>query len=411
MCGLVGVIGNINFQDAKVFQQLLFVDTLRGSHSTGVATNNAQNEVEVYKRAVSAPDFLQLKKGNAICSSLQGDFLMGHNRYATQGLVNDTNAHPFTYGNVTLAHNGTLIDQTTLPEHKDFAVDSENIAYAMGLAKDPEEVISVLKGAFALTWYNDHTMEFHIVRNEERPMWIAKHSTREVYYYASERYMLEAILIRNDMKYKLQELPVGIVASFNLETFGVVPTSYNKVKLHPKVSKPINNWQQGSYYDSKSKKVVNTGATTPPNNGNTKWAKDVKSTSGHPLNKLKDYGLKVGDEVEFYSEGIPEGKPKIKVKDGKTLPTSNELLGITTDGFHIETKCFNAPNPAIAGYYTGLLQSCIRKGEEYSLILHTPWLTEVIENDLNNAGKEKQVAMVVATDQILVTEQEPEQLQ
>ena len=406
MCGLVGVIGNINFQDAKVFQQLLFVDTLRGSHSTGVATNNAQNEVEVYKRALSGPDFLQLKKGSAISSSLQGDFLLGHNRYATQGLVNDANAHPFTYGNVTLAHNGTLIDQTTLPDHKDFTVDSENIAYAMGLAKNPEEVISVLKGAFALTWYNDHTMEFHIVRNEERPMWIAKNSTREVYYYASEKYMLEAILTRNDIKYELKELPVGVVATFNLETFGVVPTSYNKVKLHPKVPKPIVNWQQGSYYDSKSKKVVNTSTSK----AEQKWKKDVKGTSGHPMNKLKDYGMRVGDEVEFYSDGLPT-KPRVIVTNNKTIPQPRELSGITTDGFNVEVKCFSAPDDHLAGYYTGLLQSCIQKGEDYVLILHDPFLTEIIEDDENNAGKEKEIAKLLQQGDVIVTQPEPEQLQ
>tara|TARA_R100000365_G_C2748096_1_gene78857 strand:+ start:4479 stop:5684 length:1206 start_codon:yes stop_codon:yes gene_type:complete len=390
MCGLVGVIGDINFQDAKVFQQLLFVDTLRGSHSTGVATNNTDNEVQVYKRALSAPDFLQLKQGGTISSSIQGDFLMGHNRYATQGQVNDANAHPFTYGNITLAHNGTLIDQTTLPDHKDFPVDSENIAYAMGQTSNPEEVISILKGAFALTWYNDHMMEFYIVRNDERPMWIAKHKTRNVYYYASEMYMLEAILTRNDVSYELKELPAGTVATFNLEEVGKLFTSYHEVKLAPKVPKKIINWNQGYNYSNTPNKTV-----APP----TKWQNDVKNTSGHPLNKLKDFCLSVGDEVEFYSDGIPDEPKESKGK-------MKQLLGITTDGFHLETKCFNAPAKAIAGYYTGILQSMIKNGDEYTLVLHTPWLTEVIENDANNVGKEKRVAMLVKSDKVLVTEQE-----
>lgn len=366
MCGLVGVIGDINFQDAKVFQQLLFVDTLRGSHSTGVATNNVNNEVMVYKRALSAPDYLQLKQGSAIASNTMGDFLLGHNRYATQGAVNDVNAHPFTYGNVTLAHNGTLGDQSTLPDHKEFKVDSENIAYAMGLAKNPEEVISVLKGAFALTWYNDHKMEFYIVRNEERPMWIAKHNKRDVYYYASERYMLEAILVRNDMDYSIEELPVGTLATFNLEDTKGLKPSFRKVKIQPKYVKPTqvyyNNWVQP----------------------NKKWSNDVKKTPGHPLNKLKDYGLKVGDEVEFYSEGLP--------KDSKK---ATPLGGISTDGNHLEIKCFEAPVPAVAGYYTGIVQSMIKTGDAYELILTTPWLQEIIADDVNNDDKKDEVKHIL----------------
>ena len=163
MCGLVGVVGTgINFVDVKVFKQLLFVDALRGPHSTGVAINGGDNKVQTYKRSVNSTDFLQLKQGDAIASTSNTDFLLGHNRYATQGAINDANAHPFTYGNVTLAHNGTLTDQTNLPDHKQFTVDSENIAYAMGLAEDPEQVISLLKGAFTLTWYNDYELKFYI---------------------------------------------------------------------------------------------------------------------------------------------------------------------------------------------------------------------------------------------------------
>ena len=377
MCGLVGVIGDINFQDAKVFQQLLFVDTLRGAHSTGVATNNTANEVTTYKKAVSAPDFLQLKLGSAICGNTMGDFLLGHNRYATQGAVNDINAHPFTYGNVTLAHNGTLGDQTTLPDHKDFTVDSENIAYAMGICKDPEEVISVLKGAFALSWYNDHTMEFNLVRNEERPLWIAKHAKRDTYYYASERYMLQAILCRNDITYSIEELPVGQLLTFNLEDTKDLKPTQRTVKIQPKYVKPL------------------------PNYGYNRWNHTVKSTPAHPLNNLNNYDLKVGDEIEFYSEGI-----KAKHLTGKN---KKPLLGISTDGYHLEVKCFDAPNPAIAGYYSAFIKSMIKGGKnnkEDIVICDTPFITEVIEDDINNKDKKEEVKKLLNSRQVTLTLEE-----
>jgi predicted glutamine amidotransferase len=382
MCGLVGVIGDINFQDTKVFNQLLFVDTLRGAHSTGVATNDIDNVVTTYKKALSAPDFLQLKHGANIASNTSGDFLLGHNRYATQGAVNDINAHPFTYGNVTLAHNGTLGDQTTLPDHKDFTVDSENIAYAMGLTKDPEEVISVLKGAFALSWYNDHTMEFYLVRNEERPLWIAKNAKRDTYYYASERHMLEAILCRNDITYSLEELPVGVLLSFNLkDTKGLKPTQ-RTVKIQPKYIKPQLGYQ--GYYGNSSA-----------------WSKTVKSKPSHPLNNLTKYDLKVGDEIEFYSEGV-----KAKHLKGKN---KKPLLGISTDGFHLEVKCFNAPNPAIAGYYSAYVKSMIKGGKDNKediVICDTPFITEVIEDDINNKDKKEDVEKLLISKQVTLSVEE-----
>ena len=383
MCGLVGVIGDINFQDSKVFQQLLFVDTLRGSHSTGVATNDTQNKVRTYKRALSAPDFLQLKQGAEICGNTMGDFLLGHNRYATQGSVNDVNAHPFTYGNVTLAHNGTLGDQTNLPDHKQFTVDSENIAYAMGLADKPEEVISILKGAFALSWYNDFTMEFYLVRNNERPLWLAKHKTRDVYYYASEKYMLEAILTRNDVAYELSEIPVGKLYTFNLETYDKLKPSVRDVKLQPKFIKP-----QTIYHSNWS--------TTQ-----SKWSGQVKKTASHPINNLNLYDLKVGDEIEFYSEGL-------KLKDLKAK-VDHPLLGITTDGFNLEVKCFKAPQNAVAGYYSAKVKSMIYGGknmEEDILICEVPWLTEVIENDVNNKDKKAIVSKLIKTNQVLELEED-----
>mgnify|MGYP001616630135 CR=1 FL=1 len=45
MCGLVGVAGNLFKKDTDAFTQLLFVDTLRGDHSTGVQSVNATERV------------------------------------------------------------------------------------------------------------------------------------------------------------------------------------------------------------------------------------------------------------------------------------------------------------------------------------------------------------------------------
>ena len=372
MCGLVGVVGTgINFVDSKVFKQLLFVDALRGPHSTGVAINGSDNKVQTYKRSVNSTDFLQLKLGESIASTSNTDFLLGHNRYATQGAINDANAHPFTYGNVTLAHNGTLTDQTNLPDHKQFTVDSENIAYAMGLAEDPEEVISILKGAFTLTWYNDYELKFYMVRNEERPMWIAHNKSRDVYYYASEKLMLEAILVRNNIEYSIQELPVGQLKSFSFDVKALEKCSVStrKVKLQPK-PKP---------------KVANNNWSSYPNGYNH---------TTYPT--LASNNLKVGEIVEFYSHGLPDVSESNK---------KGTLYGCISEGKKLHVKAYNQPNSSLAGYYTGLVTSMIKDNGLDTVVVRDPWLIEVIEGDRNNKGKDALINAALDTHLVIQTEQ------
>jgi predicted glutamine amidotransferase len=372
MCGLVGVVGTgINFVDVKVFKQLLFVDALRGPHSTGVAINGGDNKVQTYKRSVNSTDFLQLKQGDAIASTSNTDFLLGHNRYATQGAINDANAHPFTYGNVTLAHNGTLTDQTNLPDHKQFTVDSENIAYAMGLAEDPEQVISLLKGAFTLTWYNDYELKFYMVRNEERPMWIAHNKSRDVYYYASEKLMLEAILVRNNIEYDIQELPVGQLKSFSFDVEGKAKCSVatRKVKLQPK---------------PKPKAASNSWSSYPSNYSYTTYP------------TLASNNLKVGEIVEFYSHGLPDVSESTK---------KGTLYGCITEGKKLSVKSYNQPNSSLAGYYTGLVTSMIKDNGLDTVVVRDPWLIEVVQGDTNNKGKEALINAALDTHLVIQTEQ------
>ena len=371
MCGLVGVVGtSLSFQTNKALKQLLYIDSLRGPHSTGLAMNNGNNEVVTYKRALASADFLQLDKPSNMLMKVSGDFIMGHNRYATQGEINDDNAHPFTYGNVTLAHNGTLTDQSTLPDHEEFVVDSENIAYAMGLVDDPEEVISKLIGAFALTWYNDWEMKFYLVRNSERPMWIAKAKLTDTYYYASERYMLEMILTRNSITYDIKELPVGELLTLDLNLNKIVAT-YTPVKLAPK-PKPKVNYQ----------------ANSPNRPGN--YYSQSKSNLGNYYQDqpklLANHKLKVGDSLEFYSQGLPDLLPSRLL---------GVLTGRSTQDKPLYVKAFAQPNDSLAGYYQGIVQSIVKEHGVDTIILRKPELIEIVEDDTNNVGKGNQISAIV----------------
>ncbi|MFW3388445.1 UNVERIFIED_CONTAM: hypothetical protein RF648_20880, partial [Kocuria sp. CPCC 205274] len=134
-------------RDVERFEQMLYMDVVRGEHSTGVFAGFRLDKdnfaVQIEKAAIASDEYLrsaywkrvkEMRKPHATIqnswSVTQPKFLVGHNRYATAGAINDRNAHPFNHEHITLVHNGTLDDQSLLPDHQKFAVDSENICYS-----------------------------------------------------------------------------------------------------------------------------------------------------------------------------------------------------------------------------------------------------------------------------------------
>ena len=274
----------------------MYVDSLRGHHSTGLAWVGKDDVPDHFKKAVDGPDFLQLQTvKNVLDVGINKTVLMGHNRYATRGGVSSATAHPFEHGDITLCHNGTLTTQVGLPEHQSFSVDSENISYAFAV-DGVEETIPKLQGAFALTWIDEAASTFNLVRNSERPLCIATNKSRSVVYYASERLMLEAILTRNGVtKADYLELPVGKWMSFKLDKGKVEVPHIRNVKLHVK---PVYSYASGHTYQS-------SGQTTRVSNIN-------------PSSRiLKKNNLSVGDDfapqthnciTRSHSSAFPVGK-------------------------------------------------------------------------------------------------------
>lgn len=194
MCGLVAAFGNLNGTSKKIFEQLLQVDVIRGKHSTGVFGDGGAT----YKKALSATEFLELSKAKSIIND-STSMLVGHNRHATVGAVNDVNAHPFTHGNITLVHNGTLTDQDLLPDSKDFLVDSENICHAVNKL-GAKAAFERTEGAYACIWYDSEADTLSVVRNTERPLWYVQVQGGPMYI-GSEREMLLWILMKNKITF------------------------------------------------------------------------------------------------------------------------------------------------------------------------------------------------------------------
>src|SRR5690606_11769496 len=101
MCGIVGIVGR-----APVAP--LIVDALkrleyRGYDSAGVATieNGRLDRRRAEGKLVNLEQCIQN-------SPLEGTIGIGHTRWATHGVPNETNAHPHFSGDVAIVHNGII---------------------------------------------------------------------------------------------------------------------------------------------------------------------------------------------------------------------------------------------------------------------------------------------------------------
>jgi hypothetical protein len=232
ICGIV-IAGSraMTPRDVGVFEKLLYADTFRGPHSTGVfcrrehlIKGKGYVRIPMWKEAVPGPEYLETYDWTALSTGFgttnnYPNFLVGHNRWATQGAINDVNAHPFKYGNITLVHNGTLMDQTLLPDSQNFEVDSENICHSIEKIGG-DETIQKLDGAFVLIWHDSKDDTLHIIRNEERPFHLAKIVGGD-WFGASEEDMLLWILARGKIPNNIDkhfECEVGTEYIFDVST-------------------------------------------------------------------------------------------------------------------------------------------------------------------------------------------------
>jgi predicted glutamine amidotransferase len=238
MCGIVGAVGDIEHKMHKVFKDLLQIDILRGPHSTGVVAVEDNGKVSTAKCVGGPVDLFDTKTFETMMYGKK-KVLIGHNRYATQGAVNKRNAHPFNHGNITGVHNGTLRRQNLLPESKDFAVDSENIMYAIN-KEDIFVTVGKLEGAYALAYYDEADTTLNLVRNKERPLFICNVEKSNTIFFASEAWMLFGALTRNGYKpVNIRELPIHELNYCIVDEVGFrFSGEINKEKVEPYVYVP-----------------------------------------------------------------------------------------------------------------------------------------------------------------------------
>lgn len=239
MCGLVGVLSkNYNGFSAKerdVFHELLYIDVVRGDDSTGVMLVDRDGNLELAKEATDAQNFQRAPEYNTLMQHAfrDGAAMIGHNRKATRGVINDENAHPFVVDDrIVLVHNGTLWG-----DHKkiaDVEVDSHAIAHLIHQNEDDvEAALKEVNGAYALIWYDVQKRTMNFVRNSQRPLCFVE--TSSAWVWASEPGMLAWMVSRHNLTLqgKIELLPEG-----ELHTFTRVHSRWEKATRKLDLSKP-----------------------------------------------------------------------------------------------------------------------------------------------------------------------------
>lgn len=291
MCGLVAVINKMSYgftkEQCAIFDTLLFIDQLRGMHSTGSFLVDNTNQMQWIKEASNATDFRQTKvyHDHLNAAFKSGSALVGHNRHATKGEISDVNAHPFTVDDrITLIHNGTLYG-----DHKKLAdteVDSHAIAHVIhNNGDDVEKALRELTGAYALIWHDYKNQTLNFVRNSQRPLfWI---ETPTTWIWSSEPSMLNFVIERFSLKPVAppQSLEAGNLCTFTLAKGKWEITNKSLVLTAPAVE-TYSKWTGGAWYDSKAYQPVTQ------ERGNSAYlldgADDIMETSPFVLDREED---------------------------------------------------------------------------------------------------------------------------
>lgn len=225
MCGIVGIMdwskGAICQKEMGIFMQMLHCNAVRGMHGTGIFAVDRDGENHRL-RAGGPPHVLVGSKEFSKFENWVGgkyvQFMVGHNRYATRGGIGTAQSHPFRDGDIILVHNGTLESFSHLPDASKYNVDSEAICHAFSV-EGAEKTVPTLRGAWAFVWWDAVSKTLNLLRNKERPLYVARCKKQETIAFASEYSMLSWILSRNEIwEYEIEMLPDNQLHSYRLDS-------------------------------------------------------------------------------------------------------------------------------------------------------------------------------------------------
>lgn len=205
MCGLVGMAGSISAKEEKMFRDMLICNAIRGLDSAGVAFVGVQPSATAVTEKVTGSSQNLWEWGMSDLMTQRGiakqrqKVMIGHNRAATYGLVNDENAHPFNFDHITGVHNGSLTHWTDLEGYADFDVDSMAIFKTIA-DKGIDHCWKNFYGAAALVWWDESDDSLNLIHNSQRPLFVAWSEDEKTIFWSSEDWIIDGLADKHGVK-------------------------------------------------------------------------------------------------------------------------------------------------------------------------------------------------------------------
>lgn len=210
MCGIIGYVGQPNEgrwgQTHRLLEALFLASEHRGRHATGFVAKTEpfkrpdSGEVVSDKRPQPSSRYVHQSGSWRGLRHRRCTTVIGHVRWATHGVPEiNRNNHPHNgRRGLSLVHNGVLVNHREVCERKGLILrtdcDSEAIIRLIETHQDPryglKDALRSFNGSMALALYDTVADATHLVRNDGRPLWLARLRNDRRWFFASTRQIL-----------------------------------------------------------------------------------------------------------------------------------------------------------------------------------------------------------------------------
>lgn len=251
MCGILGKMttgkSEVSFNNyRKCIDELFLLSESRGKEASGVCIMR-DDEIRVIKAGVRASKLIKTYEYKRNIGILRDDrlsgrrisdsyrFVMGHARMVTNGsALNQANNQPIVHGDLVIVHNGIIVnDEDLWKKYSDlkrkaevdteiFAALLEKFDYKKDFLKAFNEVLSEIEGSLSVAIV-DRRSGFLVLYTNTGSLYVGVNKSKNDYTFASERYILERVLIKcessiaaEDKKYHIIHVKAGNGLIINL---------------------------------------------------------------------------------------------------------------------------------------------------------------------------------------------------
>lgn len=245
MCGITGILDTSHSgfleKDVKTLFGMMLLNSFRGNSSTGVFGIDKKDRSNILKVMGHPYEWNSYQVSDLFWNKMKSDFryVVAHGRLPTKGKTTIENAHPFQIGDITLVHNGTLINwEDTQKKHgQTFEVDSQFITYLIDKV-GIDETLKTINGAWALVYFDAKDASLNFIRNGQRPLCFAINTWKDRMYFGSEEHYVKWGMSHGSAHSEMK------VTDFTTNTLYKVTTKFNKLE--------IETQDKSSYYPGKS---------------------------------------------------------------------------------------------------------------------------------------------------------------